>query len=298
MEFDRVLVTGSSGMLGRYVIEELREHCEVFGFDLVPPKISLPHTVGDLTDAVAVAAACRGQSAIIHLAGRPNVWSGPASKIVEVNVLGMWNVLMAAAEQSVRRVVICSSDSVIGFTVLTGSMCPPEYLPIDHRHPCRPTDPYGLSKLLCEETGRSFAEAGNLDIVVIRPVFVLYPEMEGEVRARGKDPTNYKGPAVGGPSAAGGGPIWHYIDPRDAARGFRLALEMNPVRFEKFFVSANSTLAPDPTLVRLEKYLGRPIDQCDSTVYQRNPYAPLYDLTHAHEVLGFQAQHDLRAAFL
>jgi nucleoside-diphosphate-sugar epimerase len=73
-----------------------------------------------------------------------------------VSLLGTWNVLMAAAEQSARRVVICSSDSVIGFTVLVGAMCPPEYLPIDHRHPCRPTDPYGLSKLLCEENRAEF----------------------------------------------------------------------------------------------------------------------------------------------
>ena len=77
-------------------------------------------------------------------------------------------------------------------------MIPPDYLPVDAGHPRRPTDPYALSKKLCEEVALSFAERGVLEVVVLRPVYVLYPEFEGEVRARAADPAGYKGPAAGG----------------------------------------------------------------------------------------------------
>ena len=90
--------------------------------------------------------------------------------------------------------------------------------------------------------GEDWREA---EVIALRPVFVLYPEMVGEVRARAEDPANYRGPMVGGPSSAGGGPLWHYVDPRDVARAFRLALEAPALpRFEGLYISARSTLAP------------------------------------------------------
>ena len=88
--------------------------------------------------------------------------------------------------------ILTSSDSVVGFTVMQGCMVPPDYLPIDLEHPLRPTDPYALGKQLCETMGRSFAARGRLEIVVIRPVYVLYPEFECEVKARAADPKGYK----------------------------------------------------------------------------------------------------------
>ena len=58
-------------------------------------------------------------------------------------------------------------------------MIPPEYLPIDNRHPLHPTDPYALSKVLCEQTARAFLERGKLEVTVLRPVYVLYPGTGG-----------------------------------------------------------------------------------------------------------------------
>jgi nucleoside-diphosphate-sugar epimerase len=173
-------------------------------------------------------------------------------------------------------------------------MHPPQYLPIDERHPLRPTDPYALSKLLNEETARSFVERGKLEVIALRPVFVLYPEMEGEVRARAKNPSGYRGPAVGGPSSAGGGAAWHYVDPRDVARAFRLALEAGTTGFDAFFISAANTLAPEPTLDRLRGRMGRLPEIRDRDLYARNPYAPLYDLIHAREGLGYVPEYDKR----
>lgn len=295
MQFRNVLVTGSGGLLGRHVVREMESHCSVAGFDQQRCPEPIPQTVGDVTDLGAMRAACANKDAVVHIAAIPNIWSGTGERILNVNVMGTWNVLQAAEEAGVRRVVLCSSDSVVGFTVLSGAMHGPEFLPIDASHPLRPTDPYALSKILGENIGRSFADRGKLEVIALRPMFVLYEEMVGEVRARAADPTRYKGPAVGGPSAAGGGPMWHYVDPRDAARAFRLALEA-PVlpNFEALFISARSTMAPNPTVERLERYLKRPVAVRDPQVYARNPHAPLYDLSRARDVIGFDAEHDLR----
>ena len=294
MQFKKVLVTGTGGKLGSYTAEELRRHCDVSGFDVNPARLEIANRVGDITDPGAVAAACQGIDAIIHIAARPNIWSGTGEDILRVNTMGVWNVLTAAEAAGVRRVVLCSSDSVVGFTVMSGGLRPPEYLPIDAAHPRNPTDPYAISKLLGEEIGRSFVTRGTVEVIVLRPVFVLYPEMEGEVRARAADPANYRGVSAGGPNPAGGGPAWHYVDPRDVARAFRLALEVAAPRFAAYFISARNTMAPDPTLDRLARYLGDKIEVRHPEIYRANPFAPLYDLDAARDGLGFEAEHDLR----
>ncbi|HEX9278130.1 MAG TPA: NAD(P)-dependent oxidoreductase [Casimicrobiaceae bacterium] len=295
MKFKNVLVTGSGGLLGRHVVRELQCRCSVSGFDQKRCPEDVPQTIADVTDIAAVRAACAGNDAVVHIAAIPNIWSGTGERILNVNVMGTWNVQQAAEEAGAKRVILCSSDSVLGFTVMSDSMRGPEYAPVDAAHPLRPTDPYALSKLLGEDIGRSFVDRGKLEVIALRPVFVLYEEMYGEVKARAKDPANYKGPAAGGPSSAGGGPLWHYVDPRDVARAFRLALEV-PVlrRFEGLFISARTTLAPTPTIERLEQYLKRKVEVRTPGVYARNPHAPLYDLSRARDVIGYEAEHDLR----
>lgn len=286
MRFENVLVTGAGGLLGRYVMAELAEHTAPSGFDLKGDQTTLR---GDITDYDAVARAVAGCDAVVHIAALANIWAGSANEIMRVNTLGTWNVLQAAAEAAVRRVVLCSSDSVVGFTVAEGAMLPPLYLPIDEQHPRRPTDAYALAKKLGEEMGRSFAARGGLEVVALRPVFVLYPEMEPEVIVRARDPKAYRGPAAGGPNAAGGGPVWHQVDPRDAARAFRLALELQEVAYEVFFVCGSRILASEPTLERLQAFLGHLPEIRRPELYREHPQAPLYDLSHAREVLGFEA---------
>jgi nucleoside-diphosphate-sugar epimerase len=158
----------------------------------------------------------------------------------------------------------------------------------------RPTDPYAVSKLLGEGIAKAFIDRGRLEVIVLRPVFVLYPQMEGEVKARAADPARYAGVSAGGPNPAGGGPAWHYVDPRDVARAFRCALEAK-VPQGAYFICAHNTLAPEPTLTRLARLLGREVPVRRSEVYASNPHAPLYDLDEARDALGFEPVHDRRA---
>ncbi len=295
MRFEKVLVTGAGGLLGGYVVNELAGRARISGLDIVAPADDMPFTQGSIEDSAAVARACKGQDAVVHIAARPNIWSGSGSEIVQTNAVGTWNVLEAAEQAGVKRIILTSSDSVVGYTVMSGAMIPPDYLPVDAAHPLKATDPYGLSKALCEDLGRSFSLRGRLEVLVIRPVYVLYPEFECEVRARAADPTGYKGPAAGGRQPAGGGPMWHYVDPRDLARAFQLALEVRNPRFAAYFISARNTLAPEPTVERLAHIMGRRIPVKRPETYAANPFAPLYDLTAARDDLGFEAEHDMRS---
>lgn len=294
MNFKRVLVTGAAGFLGRSIVDELRDHYQVSGFDLKAGPAPIDWHLGSLIDADAVAAAVKNKDAIVHVAAIPNIWSGSGEKIMQINVLGVYLLLAAAEEAGVKRVVLCSSDSAVGFTVREGTLRPPEYLPIDVDHPLNPTDAYGLSKQLGEEIGRSFALRGKLGVVALRPVFIAYPEMYGEIKARSASPQTYSGTPAGGPSSAGGGPCWHHVDPRDVATAFRKALELKDVSFERFFISANLTLSPKPTLDRLREVLGKLPPVRKPEIYEQNPFAPLFDLSRTRERLGFEPQFDAR----
>ncbi len=298
MKLGKVLVTGASGLMGTYVVAELTGKANIVGYDVMAPEdpsFATEFFQSDIEDFDSVRRAVAGCHAVVHIAARPNIWSGEGHEIIRTNVTGTWNVLQAAEDEGVKRVVVTSSDSVVGYTVVEGAMIPPEYLPIDNQHPLHPTDPYAISKVLCEQMARAFLERGKLEVTVLRPVYVLYPEFECEVIARAASPKSYRGPAAGGRQPAGGGVMWHYVDPRDLARAFRHALEADTPQFGPFFICGPNTLAPEPTIDRLaEKMAGERIPVSEPAVYESSPFAPLYDLSGARDGLGFEARHDMR----
>ncbi len=291
-----VLVTGAAGLLGRFVVNELLSAgYAVRGLDRRAGEADIDWHVGDVTSPEVVARAMKGVEAVLHLAAAANIWAGDGQTITRINVLGTYTVFEAAEAAGVKRTVFCSSDSVAGYTVREGRMLAPRYAPLDLDHPLLATDPYAVSKVLGEDLARAYALRG-MSVIALRTVFVAYPEMAGEIVARAKDPDNYRGVKAGGPSSAGGGPLHHHIDPRDLARAFRLAMEtqLAPGGFEQFYLSAQVTLSPEPTLDRLRRLHGRAVEIRAPAVYARRPFAPLYDLTHAAERLGFVAAYDQR----
>lgn len=291
-----ILITGAAGLLGRYLVREMQEAgYPVRGFDLHEGAEECDWAVGDVTVADDVARAMKGVGRVIHTAARANIWQGTGEEILQTNVMGTWQVYEAARQEGISKVVFCSSDSVVGYTVREGAMVPPSYMPVDTDHPLRATDPYALSKVLGEDIARSFTHWG-MTTVALRTVFVAYPEMEGEIRARHADPQNYKGTPAGGPSSAGGGAFFNYIDPRDLARAFKLAMELDlpPGSIRSYFLSSGETFSPEPTLERARRLHGDAIELRDPDLYNRMPYAGLYDTKAAERDLGFIPKHSLR----
>ena len=167
----RVLVTGSAGRIGRHLAGVLdRQGYGLRGFDTradtqaAGGPIDDRH-VGDLRNLPAVRSAMRGVETVVHLGAIPSD-RGDGAAVMQTNVMGSWNVLQAAQENGVRRVVFFSSINAQG-SVLTGH--PPAVLPIDDDYPHHPATPYQLSKHLGEEMCRSFSERHGMITLCWRP---------------------------------------------------------------------------------------------------------------------------------
>jgi nucleoside-diphosphate-sugar epimerase len=156
----RVLVSGSSGLIGSAVVEHLlTQGDQVVRFDVAEGH--------DVLDAEDYAAAARGCDAIVHAAGgqRPDA-SDSGQRFITHNVTGNWNMLEAAHNAGIGRVVTFSSVNAIG--VFRGEAAP-DYLPIDDDHPIRPPTAYGMAKRLIEELCRCYTVATGVATVCFRP---------------------------------------------------------------------------------------------------------------------------------
>ncbi len=274
MGFEKVACTGGSGRLGRYVTDDLRERCALTVLDVKPPPSpGIRYVDASILDYAALKRAFAGQDAIVHLAAIPNPRTASPDVTFHTNVQGTWNVLQAAEDAGVRRVVVASSDAALGLHYNPPGYGP-QYLPIDEAHPLRPIECYSLSKEATEAMCRSYANRGNLEVLAIRPTHIVFPPEYPELEARGADVQNYH--------------VWTYVSPEDVAQGFRRALEIAKAPWQAFFISAGDGLNTRPTLDMLRERYGvlPPIRSPDH--FRRNPLASILDITRAREVLGFE----------
>lgn len=296
MRFEKVLVTGGSGRLGRFVVDALVPGCRVSVLDIAPPRQEVPFHRVDILDRDAVAAALAGHDAIVHLAGFDDGKASREEQYIATNVTGSWNVLEAAAHSGVRHVVVASSVAAYG---LRPARRPdPAYLPIDEAHPLRSDDAYGLSKHLIEVTCENLAARGPLGIVCLRPTLILRPESEAAVLAQLALPDPDADPPPEASADRGVEPCGAlsatraYVRSRDVAECFRLALDYEDRPFDVFNVSAADTIGRVHTLSRLEAILGRRPELRRPEVYERDPCASVLDITRARERLGWEPAGD------
>jgi UDP-glucose 4-epimerase len=295
VRFERVLVTGGAGRLGRYVVQELAGRCHVSVLDRQehpdspadsPVHFPVQFPV-DVLDLDALRSAMRGQHAVVHLAAIDSSVTAPPEVVFDTNVRGTWNVLHAAAEAGVEKAVICSSSSATGLDY-TNPRLPPVYLPIDEDHPLRPTQAYGLSKQLDELMAQSFGSRGGMDVICLRPAWVLFPEAVRRVLGHQRGAVPSASPSTPGRHREPLPLLRSYVDPADAARAFRLALELAPTPYRVFIITAADTFEPEPTLPHLEAVYGKPLPHvAKPEIYAGNPQASAFDISRAREILGW-----------
>jgi nucleoside-diphosphate-sugar epimerase len=194
-------------------------------------------------------------------------------------VQGTWNAFEAAGYAGVRRVVLCSSTSALGLDH-TNPNLPPLYLPVDEAHPTRPSSTYGMSKLIGEEVAAAFARRGTLEVLILRPSYVAFPEMLA-----------FMAGATGTQAEREAEPVpllRSYIGPEDAARAFARAAECDYAGIETLLIAATDTFADEPTLEILRRTYGAlpPIRRPD--LYERNPRASVLDNSRARRILGWE----------
>lgn len=240
----RIVVTGGAGRLGRALLREIRAHYDVLVFDQVQPRETKGVRVrlGDHRDLGQVAGALKGADLVIHLSADTYPELYAAGVQFHTNVMGSFNVAEAAALVGVPKLIFAGSPSPLGF------MAPRDtfrisYLPIDEDHPLMPHNAYGLSKLVGEEILKSWQRRTGGSAIVIRPCYLVAPE-EAEGRLR---------PRLENPEVASGN-LFNYVDVRDAAQAFRLAVEKDIPRYSVFFAGAPDALAREPLAQLLPRF--------------------------------------------
>ncbi|UOZ05869.1 NAD(P)-dependent oxidoreductase [Amycolatopsis sp. WQ 127309] len=162
MTDQRVLITGSAGVVGTLMRPRLRRPGRVLRLLDVAPQTASDAAeevvTASVTDAAAMAAACEGVDALIHLGGhsRENSWAAT----LDVNIDGTHTVLEAAREAGVKRVLLASSNHAVGFRRNDDD------LPADSSP--RPDTYYGVSKAVIEALGSLYHSRFGMDVIVIR----------------------------------------------------------------------------------------------------------------------------------
>lgn len=302
----RVLVTGGCGNLGRYTADELAANGHrPFLFDRQSPeeaplpfRTGHPFIRGDLTTGEDVRRAVHESSAqaIVHLGAIPHATDHPATvarkaerggglpddETFRVNMLGTYYVLDAARREGVRRVAMASTFFVLGLGFrISDRAWNPEYLPIDERHPNTPEDSYSLSKLMNEEMLAACTRAWGIRTIALRLLGVSYPHREGDThRDRFGKPagqaTNFMG--------------WMYLDGRDGAQAFRLAIEKDDLPDHDVFFMATDTHLGEPC----RDAISRTFPHLAEMAARMGPDDLTISIEKAKRVLGYRPQHSWR----
>ena len=211
----RALITGAGGFVGPYLTGHLAD-CgdEVHGTDVDV----------DVVDAEGVRRAFDDlrPEAVYHLAAASHVgtsWSAPV-EVLRVNAEGTLNVLLAALEAGVRRVLLIGSAEQYG-------RISPDDLPVRETQPLRPVSPYGASKAAAEMVASHAWHGRGLEVVCVRAFNHLGPGQSDALVA------SAIARQIADAEAAGGGvvrtgdlsPRRDFTDVRDVVRAYRLLVE-------------------------------------------------------------------------
>ncbi len=171
----KVLVTGAGGFIGSHLTEQLvAAGAKVSAFvrynskgnwgwlENSPVKKDITVVLGDIRDYDSVKGAVKDVQVIFHLAaliGIPYSYQSPLAYI-KTNIEGTYNILQAARELGVEKVIQTSTSEVYGTA---------RFVPIHEEHPLQPQSPYSASKIGADNIALSFYHAFNLPVVVARP---------------------------------------------------------------------------------------------------------------------------------
>jgi nucleoside-diphosphate-sugar epimerase len=240
-----ILVTGSSGGIGRYIVEDLVDagHA-VLGVDVNFPSSDAPGQflrvdltqAGEIYNALARAEA----DAVIHMGAWSNAGVVPDARTYGDNVQGTFNLFQACADMGIKRIVSASSAQVYGF-----AGAPPLYAPVDEDHPLRPVNSYALSKMAGEQAADYFVRNFGLTILSfrimgVRPVAQIAPE----IAAMAADP------------ASGSWLLWTRTDARDAARACRQAVEISSVGSGVYNITGAEVVLDEESESLIRRYFG------------------------------------------
>src|SRR6185369_12243004 len=162
LRFQRLLLTGAAGGLGRELRRRLKPYCEVLRLsdhvDLGDAAPGEELRVVALEDKAAVRALLEGVDAVVHLGGYSV--EGPFEPILQANIAGVYHLYEAARLNGVKRIVFASSNHVTGFYRQDEVISPQD--------PVRPDGLYGISKAWGENVSRFYFDRYGIETACLR----------------------------------------------------------------------------------------------------------------------------------
>ncbi len=274
----KLVITGSKGLIGSFTAEyaATQPNVGVFGVDNVGIGAWRDRYLrADVTDYGQAVAALAGADAVIHLAAIKDHGLLPPAETFAINVNSTYNVLQAAAQLGIKRVVLASTIQVAR-TVTMQHDTRYRYLPIDEEHEIDPQTDYALSKQVGEVIGDMYARHFGISVVSLRYTGIMHPDAIAAGLPRPAAPPHYA--------------LYSYCDVRDAARCTFLAATapLPPGKQVVAYVSALDSSVAMPSAEVASTYFAeadnRGLSGHDSFVSGRR----------ARELFGFVPQYSCR----
>lgn len=274
----RIAVTGSSGKLGRAVVDHLREGGHgVVGLDVDGPRgadfvqIDIAD-YGQVADALAgVEERFDGLDAVVHLAASPAPGIRPDTALIQQNLAMTINVFQAARRAHVTRIVHASSETLLGLPLTEA----PPYAPIDEAAETRPNFMYAIGKHLEEELARKIMRIDpSISITGLRFSNVMAVDDYAEFASWQHDASVRRWN------------LWGYIDRRDGAHAVERALLTERSSYETYIIAAADTvMRRDSAELLAEEFPGVPLAR---PVSGRET---LLSIDRARALLGYAPEH-------
>ncbi|MGB3493766.1 MAG: NAD-dependent epimerase/dehydratase family protein [Elainellaceae cyanobacterium] len=261
----RCLVTGGLGFIGHHLVNLLLERGkEVCILDLAQPQHrqdGVEYITASITDRPAVTQAMQGADHVFHLAANAGLWSPHKQDFTVINQTGTRNVMQAAMEAGVGRVVHCSTESILKSVRKQSPFEKPKDADTDESVQLTLDDMAGAycrGKFLAEQEAFAAAQQG-LPVVIVNPTVPLGP---GDRRIT--PPTRMMLGFLNGTYPAYLNSTLNVVDARDVALGHILAAEKGTPG--ERYILGNVNLQLGELLAHLERLTGLPMPK------QRIPY--------------------------
>lgn len=292
MNSKRIFFTGGSGKAGKHVIRYLLDKGHrVMNVDLKPlDDPDVDNLTADITDSGQMFNAMRSYAgfdeletgegvpefdAVVHFAAVPRILLKPDNETFRVNAMGTYNVIEAAVKLGIKKIIIASSETTYGICFSDGKTNPKQ-LPLEEDYDVDPMDSYGLSKVVNEQTARSFQRRSGVDIYALRIGNVIEPHEYKELF-----PKYFKHPEMRRRNA------FCYIDARDLGQIVDLCLQKDGLGYQVFNAGNDENGAIIPSKELAERFFpGVPMTR------DLKEHEALFSNRKIREVLGFQQEHN------